>query len=359
MNDLAAPADAAHLARALELAARGLYTTDPNPRVGCVLVRDGRTVGEGWHERAGGPHAEVRALEAAGEAARGAEAFVSLEPCSHVGRTGPCAEALIAAGVRRVVACSADPDPRVSGSGFARLRAAGVEVASGVLETEARALNPGFFSRFERRRPFVRLKMAMTLDARTARGDGTRLEISSPASRLDVQHWRARSGAVLTGSGTVLVDDPFLNVRLDYGPAVRQPLRVVLDSDLRTAPGANIYREGPSLRISAAGRAAPAGGPPVETVPRTATGLDLQAVLTCLAEREVNELLVECGARLAGSFLAAGLVDELVLYVAPRLLGSAAAPLAVLEGFAGTGAFEFRNVQSIGDDVRLLLSRLR
>jgi diaminohydroxyphosphoribosylaminopyrimidine deaminase/5-amino-6-(5-phosphoribosylamino)uracil reductase len=195
-----------HLARALELAARGLYTTDPNPRVGCVVVREGRVIGEGWHERAGEPHAEVLALRAAGPEARGACVYVTLEPCSHTGRTPPCADALIAAGVARVVCCTVDPNPRVAGSGIERLRAAGIAVSVGVLAAEARDLNVGFFSRFERGRPFIRLKLAMSLDARTGPADGGRAWISGEAARADVQTWRARSGAILTGAGTVRAD---------------------------------------------------------------------------------------------------------------------------------------------------------
>ena len=243
-----------HMARALELAARGLNTTDPNPRFGCVVVRDGRVIGEGWHVRAGEPHAEVLALRAAGPQARGAEVYVTLEPCSHTGRTPPCADALIEAGVARVVCCSVDPNPRVAGAGMARLRAAGIGVsvlgeetlpaagpalaarevpaAREVLAGEARDLNVGFFSRFERGRPWVRLKLAMSLDARTAPAAGGRMWISSEASRADVQAWRARSGAILTGAGTVRTDDPRLDVRLAYGSWIRQPLRVLLGAYL-------------------------------------------------------------------------------------------------------------------------------
>ncbi|MDE1923017.1 MAG: bifunctional diaminohydroxyphosphoribosylaminopyrimidine deaminase/5-amino-6-(5-phosphoribosylamino)uracil reductase RibD, partial [Gammaproteobacteria bacterium] len=232
---------------ALGLAARGLFTTDPNPRVGCVLARDGRIVGEGWHRRAGGPHAEVEALATAGAAARGATAYVTLEPCSHTGRTPPCADALIAAGVAKVVCAGADPNPLVAGAGLERLRAAGVEVVVGPLARETRALNPGFFSRFERGRPHVRLKLAISLDGRTAPVAGRRVWISGEAARLDVQEWRARSGAVLTGAGTVRVDDPRLDVRLDYGPWVRQPLRVVLDPALSLRADAKVFAGGGAL----------------------------------------------------------------------------------------------------------------
>jgi diaminohydroxyphosphoribosylaminopyrimidine deaminase/5-amino-6-(5-phosphoribosylamino)uracil reductase len=239
-------AESDRMARALELAELGLYTTDPNPRVGCVLVRDGQVVGEGWHARAGEPHAEVMALRAAAERARGAVAYVTLEPCCHTGRTPPCADALIAAGIARVVCAAVDPNPRVAGGGIKHLEAAGIAVSVGLLATQARSLNIGFFSRFERGRPFIRLKLAMSLDARTAPSEGGRGWITDEASRADVQVWRARSSAILTGSGTVRVDDPRLDVRLDYGPWVRQPLRVVLDTETTCAPATrNIHaREG-------------------------------------------------------------------------------------------------------------------
>src|SRR5271170_662446 len=234
----------AHMARALELAARGLYTTDPNPRVGCVLVHGNETLGEGWHERAGEAHAEVRALRAAPGEVRGATAYVTLEPCSHTGRTPPCVDALIAAGIGRVVCSSIDPNPQVAGKGIGRLRAAGVAVSVGVLASEARALNPGFFSRFERGRPWIRLKLAMSLDARTAPAGGGTMWISGESSRADVQQWRARSSAVLTGAGTVRIDDPRLDVRLEYGPWVRQPLKVVLDPALSCPATAQVFRDG-------------------------------------------------------------------------------------------------------------------
>ncbi len=229
-------ADSQWMAQALRLAELGLYTTSPNPRVGCVLVRDGKLIGEGWHKRAGEPHAEVHALRAAGESARGATAYVTLEPCSHHGRTPPCADALIAAGVRRVVVAMQDPNPLVAGQGIARLRAAGIDVECGLMEAAARELNIGFFSRMTRGTPWVRSKIAASLDGRTALANGASKWITGEAARRDVQHWRARSCAVLTGIGTVLADDPQLNVR---EPATeRQPLRVVVDSELRISPGA-------------------------------------------------------------------------------------------------------------------------
>jgi len=352
--------DRAHMARALELAERGLYTTDPNPRVGCVLVREGRVIGEGWHVRAGEPHAEVLALRAAGPQARGACAYVTLEPCSHTGRTPPCADALIAAGVARVMCSSVDPNPKVAGTGIERLRAAGIDVTVGVLAAEARDLNPGFFSRFERGRPWVRLKLAMSLDARTAPAAGGQRWISGDAARADVQNWRARSGAILTGAGTVRVDDPRLDVRLTYGSWVRQPRRVLLDPMLTCAENANLFRGEGALVFAAMD--APVrlhGAATVERLPRAAGGLDLHAVIRRLTELEVNELWIECGPRLAGAFVQLHLVDEFVLYVAPTLLGADAAPLLHVSGLGPPGSlptFEFRDVRRIGADLRLILT---
>ncbi|MGA2840822.1 MAG: bifunctional diaminohydroxyphosphoribosylaminopyrimidine deaminase/5-amino-6-(5-phosphoribosylamino)uracil reductase RibD [Steroidobacteraceae bacterium] len=355
--------DRIDMARALELAALGLNTTDPNPRVGCVLVRDGRVVGEGWHVRAGEPHAEVHALRVAGGQAQGATAYVTLEPCSHTGRTPPCADALIAAGVTRVVCASVDPNPKVAGGGIRRLESAGIAVTVGVLGTDARALNIGFFSRFERGRPFVRLKMAMSLDARTAPAAGGKAWISDEASRADVQVWRARSSAILTGAGTVRVDDPRLDVRLAYGPWVRQPVRIVLDPDLTCAPNSKMFNEGNALIFAAVD--APDrhdAAVRIERVRRAARGLDLDAVVERLAALEINELFVECGPRLAAAFLEADLVDELILYVAPHFLGADAAPLAALCGSSIPKSllqFEFRDQRLIQNDLRLVLTPRR
>ena len=362
MSPNPAAVDRKYIARALNLARRALYTTDPNPRVGCVLTQAGDVVGEGWHERPGGPHAEVNALRAAGARARGATAYVSLEPCSHTGRTPPCANALIAAGVARVVCCSLDPSPKVSGAGLARLEAAGVAVEAGVLEEEGRQLNPGFFSRFERGRPYVRLKMAMTMDARTAPASGGQLWISGEAARADVQTLRARSSAVLTGSGTVRSDDPGLDVRLDYGPWVRQPLRVVLDTELACPGNAKVFKDEHSMIFAAADAAVAASRVPpnqttIERVPRAPGGLDLDAVVAKLTQLEINELLLECGPTLAGAFVARRLVDEWVLYVAPKFLGDDAAPLLRAKfGADSLAAYEFGDVRRIGDDVRLTLN---
>jgi diaminohydroxyphosphoribosylaminopyrimidine deaminase/5-amino-6-(5-phosphoribosylamino)uracil reductase len=358
-HSVASPRDQAHMARALMLAARGLYTTDPNPRVGCVVVRDDRVLGEGWHVRAGEAHAEVLALRAAGPGARGATAYVTLEPCSHTGRTPPCADALIAAGVQRVVCCTVDPNPRVAGGGLERLQAAGISVSVGILAAEARELNAGFFSRFERGRPFIRLKLAMSLDARTAPASGDRAWITGEEARADVQVWRARSGAILTGAGTVRTDDPRLDVRLQYGSWVRQPLRVLLDPMLTCATSAQLFHGDGALVFAAPD--APVRSQysaRVERLPRAAGGLDLHAVVRRLTELEINELLVECGPRLAGAFVLSNLVDEFVLYVAPALLGADAAPLLHVSGLGPPGslpAFEFKDVQRIGADLRLTL----
>jgi diaminohydroxyphosphoribosylaminopyrimidine deaminase/5-amino-6-(5-phosphoribosylamino)uracil reductase len=350
--------------RALELAALGLYTTDPNPRVGCVLAAGGRTIAEGWHQRAGEAHAEVRALAAAGAGARGATAYVSLEPCSHHGRTPPCTEALIRAGVARVVYALDDPNPKVLGNGAAALRAAGIQVEGGLLAAEAEALNPGFVKRMRQGVPWVRVKLGASLDGRTALASGESRWITGKAARQDAQRYRARSSAVLTGIDTVLADDPALNVRLP--DADRQPLRVVLDSTLRLPPGARlIEREGAPLVFTApetlAASPARAGlearGVRIEAVPVESPGrLSLAAVLRRLAELECNEIWVEAGAKLAGAFLAAGLVDELIVYVAPRLLGSDARPLALLPPPASLDAalaFRFTECTWVGDDLRL------
>jgi diaminohydroxyphosphoribosylaminopyrimidine deaminase/5-amino-6-(5-phosphoribosylamino)uracil reductase len=351
------------MGRALELAALGLNTTDPNPRVGCVLVQGGRVVGEGWHVRAGEAHAEANALREAGGQARGATAYVTLEPCCHTGRTPPCVDALIASGVARVVCASVDPNPKVAGGGIRRLESTGVSVTVGVCEPQARTLNVGFFSRFERGRPFVRLKMAMSLDARTAPFAGGKGWISGEASRADVQSWRARSSAILTGAGTVRVDDPRLDVRLAYGPWVRQPLRVVLDPGLTCAPSSKIFDQGNALIFTAVD-APDRRDTAVRTlrVPRAPRGLDLAGVAEGLAELEINELLIECGPRLAAGFLEADLVDELILYVAPHFLGADAPPLAAISGpdiAKSLPQFEFRDQRLIQNDLRLMLARKR
>ena len=357
--------DHAMMARALRLAERGAYTTRPNPMVGCVLAHGDEVVGEGWHLRKGGPHAEVLALQAAGERARGASAYVTLEPCAHTGSTGPCADALVAAGVARVVAAMRDPFPQVDGAGFEALRTAGVAVESGLMEAQARALNRGFLSRIERGRPWLRVKLATSLDGRSALSSGESKWISGEAARADVQRWRARSGAILTGSGTVLADDPQLTVRFGDGtPADSRPfvppLRVVLDPGLATVARGRV-REGdaPTLYLHA-----PNAKPPRElaaehvAVPLRAGGLDLEAVLRLLAARGVNEVQVEAGATLAGALLAAGLVDEILLYVAPVLLGDRARALfdgLRIDEMAQRLALEIVETCRVGEDIRVLL----
>lgn len=351
-------ADSLHMSRALQLARRGLLTTTPNPRVGCVIVKDGRVVGEGWHERAGTPHAEIHALKAAGEAARGATAYVTLEPCSHHGRTPPCAEALIEAGVGRVVAAMSDPNPLVAGGGISMLVLAGIQAEVGLLEAEARALNPGFVSRMTRKRPWVRLKTASTLDGKTALANGQSQWITGAAARADVHTLRARACAVLTGSGTVLADDPRMTVRdFDIG---RQPLRVVVDSALRTPPDAAIL---PALvachRAPPAARAAlERAGAEVVELPGPDGRVDLAALLTLLAQRGINELHVEAGAALNGALLAARLVDEWVAYVAPMAVGDAARGLFAqppLAKLADAARFRLADVRQVGADLRLTL----
>lgn len=351
-------ADHAHMARALQLAANGLYTTSPNPRVGCVIVKDDRVVGEGWHQRAGTPHAEIHALKAAGNAARGATVYVTLEPCSHHGRTPPCAESLIQAGVARVVAAMRDPNPLVAGGGIDMLTLAGIAAETGLMEAEAQALNPGFVSRMTRQRPWLRLKTAATLDGKTALANGASQWITGAAARADVQRLRARACAVLTGSGTVIADNPRMNVRdVDSG---RQPLRVVVDSSLRTPVDAAIlpaliacHHAGPAARA-----ALEQAGAEVVELPGPDGRVDLAALLTLLAQRGVNELHVEAGAALNGALLAAGLVDEWVAYVAPMAVGDdarglfAQPPLAAL---ADAARFRLADVRQIGGDLRLTL----
>ena len=367
--------DARFMSRALALARRGLYTTDPNPRVGCVLVRHGEIVGEGWHERAGQAHAEVNAIRAAGERAVGATVYVSLEPCRHRGRTGPCTEALEAAGVHRVVAAMADPDPRTAGQGLEALRRAGIEVHCGLLEGQARDLNPGFVMRHTRGRPYVRIKMAASLDGRTAMADGESKWITGRLARRDVQRLRARSSAILTGIGTLLADDPSLTVRaaeLGENIAIRQPLRVVVDRRLRTPVGASLLRQpGATLIVTRSDlsdddhgngnvndtrRALTDAGADILSLTGSDGSGELAALMAALAGRGVNEVLVEAGATLGGALLAEELVDEIVLYTAPVLLGDAARGLfhlphirTLTEGLA----LDVSDVRALGADWRI------
>jgi diaminohydroxyphosphoribosylaminopyrimidine deaminase/5-amino-6-(5-phosphoribosylamino)uracil reductase len=378
--------DYAHMARALRLAELGLHTTQPNPRVGCVLAHGDEIVGDGWHQRAGEAHAEVLALRAAGERARGATVYVTLEPCAHFGKTPPCADALIAAGVARVVVASDDPFHKVDGRGLEKLRAAGIAVETGLLREPARDLNRGFFSRVERRRPWVRVKLATSLDGRTALANGQSKWITGAAARADVQHWRARSSAILTGSGTVLADNPSLTLRLaaaeaeprvfasepssgasrDFMPRGEgksfKPLRVVLDGALRTPLDSNVLDGScPTLVLHS-----PDKRPADERYARVELAavasvdgrLDPGEVLRMLAERSVNELQVEAGPTLCGSLFAAGFVDEFLLYVAPVMLGDQARPLLnlpVLDSMQAARRMRVLDQRQVGADLRFLL----
>ena len=348
------------MARALQLAEHGLWTTSPNPRVGCVLLRDGQVVGEGWHKQAGGPHAEVNALRAAGPLARGATAYVTLEPCSHHGRTPPCAEALIAAGVSRVVSAMTDPNPLVSGQGLALLEAAGIVTASGLLENEAHELNIGFISRMTRGRPWLRLKTAASLDGKTALNNGVSQWITGPDARRDGQRWRARACAILTGIGTVRDDDPQLNVRDVETP--RQPLRVVVDSKLETPLGARILQGGPVLIVGALDNPEKmemlrSTGAEVLIFPNAAGKVELKDLLEELGRRGINEVHAEAGFKLNGSLLREGLVDELLLYLAPCLIGHAASGLfnlPELTSLDGKRLLQIRDLRQVGEDIRLI-----
>lgn len=367
--------DHASMARALRLAERGLFTTQPNPCVGCVIAHDAEVVGEGWHQRAGEPHAEVFALRVAGERARGATAYVTLEPCSHHGRTPPCADALIEAGVAHLVFASEDPNPKVAGAGIRKMREAGIVVECGLMRDAARELNRGFFSRFERGRPWVRVKLAMSLDGRTALANGESKWITGEAARADVQRWRARSSAILTGTGTARLDDPRLTVRMrDSKPHPHpnlslegegfQPLRVVLDARLDALQSGVHLLDGsaPTLVLHAPG-VKPKDGRYTRVelagVPIGANGhLDLGAALRMLADRQVNELQVEAGPALCGTLFEQKLVDELLLYIAPVLLGDNARPLLTLPPLLDMAARHHLRVveqRRVGDDWRLLL----
>ena len=352
-------ADNQWMAQALLLAERGLNTTTPNPRVGCVLVRDEIQVGSGWHRRAGEPHAEVHALKEAGSAAQGATAYVTLEPCSHFGRTPPCCDALIAAGVARVVVAMQDPNPQVSGQGLARLRAAGMLVECGLMEEAARKLNAGFVSRMTRGMPRVISKIGMSLDGRTALANGVSQWITGADARLDVQRWRARSCAVLTGINTVLADDAQLNVR--EIECVRQSLRVVLDSNLRVPLSARILNGGVLIYTAQQDERKTAAlqhaGATIVMLPDENGQVDLQAMLRDLARRGCNDVLVEAGAVLNGALLKAGLVDELLLYLAPTLLGDMARGMASLGELTGLDRridLAWQDVRQIGRDLRIM-----
>jgi diaminohydroxyphosphoribosylaminopyrimidine deaminase/5-amino-6-(5-phosphoribosylamino)uracil reductase len=353
-------ADREFMEQALELAGRGLNTTTPNPRVGSVVVRDGTIVGTGWHEKAGMPHAEVLALKAAGARSRGATLYVNLEPCSHHGRTPPCVDAIIEAGVKRVVAAIQDPNPKVAGAGFAKLRAAGIAVERGLMEEEARELNIGFFARMTRGRPWMRMKIAASLDGRTALANGKSQWITGEAARQDGHRWRARACAVLTGFGTVRDDDPQLNVRgVDTS---RQPLKIVVDSKFETSPSARLLKEGQTLVVGAvndARRIASLREAGAETVimPNEHSKVELFKLMQELARRELNEIHVEAGTKLNGSLLQAGVVDELLVYLAPSVIGDSGRGmfhLPELTDLSQTTALKIREVERIGADLRIL-----
>jgi diaminohydroxyphosphoribosylaminopyrimidine deaminase / 5-amino-6-(5-phosphoribosylamino)uracil reductase len=353
-------ADHEFMGQALELAGRGLYTTTPNPRVGCVIVRDGSIVGSGWHEKAGMPHAEALALKAAGARARGATLYANLEPCGHYGRTPPCADAIIDSGVARVVAAIQDPNPQVAGTGFSKLRAAGIAVEQGLREEEARELNIGFFSRMTRGRPWVRMKIAASLDGRTALANGKSQWITGEAARADGHRWRARACAILTGFGTVRDDDPQLNVRGVDTP--RQPLKIVVDSKFETSPSARLLQEGKTLVVGGVNDAKrvaslKAAGAEVVSIPNEGGKVELFRLMQELARRELNEIHVEAGTKLNGSLLQAGVVDELLVYLAPSVIGDSGRGmfhLPEITELSRTRALKIREVESVGADLRIV-----
>lgn len=354
--------DNEYMQQALRLAKHGLYTTDPNPRVGCVLVKDDEIVGEGWHKRAGEPHAEFLALGQAGDKAKGSTVYVTLEPCSHTGKTPPCCDALIQAGVSKVIAAMVDPNPLVAGEGLQKLRNSGISTESGLLEDQARALNPGFIKRMEKGLPYVRVKMAMSLDGRTAMASGESQWITGQAARNDVQFLRARSSVVLTGIGTVLSDNPSMNVRLSSNElniegAVRQPMRVVLDSQLRFPHDAKICEQDSNvLVITTTEVTSEIDGFGIIKAPALNGQVDLSAVMKMLAEKEVNEVHVEAGPILCGALLENKLVDELVIYVAPHLMGNDARGLFSLAGLSEMKdriSLDIRDVRAVGKDLRI------
>jgi diaminohydroxyphosphoribosylaminopyrimidine deaminase/5-amino-6-(5-phosphoribosylamino)uracil reductase len=355
--------DYQYMARAIQLAERGLFTTDPNPHVGCVLVRDGDIVGEGWHQQAGEPHAEILALRTAGEQAKAATAYISLEPCYHHGRTPPCSDALIEAGVKRVVVAMQDPNPQVAGQGLAQLKSAGIDVESGLLQAQAEALNPGFIQRMRHGRPYVRCKMAMSLDGRTAMASGESQWITSEAARRDVHRLRARSSAMLTGIGTVLADDPSLTARLDaQHEELIQPIRVILDSKLQMPASAKMLALAGRtlvLTVSADEKKASelrAAGAEVVVLEPEGERLNLASVMTFLAKQEINEVMVEAGPTLCGALMQAGLINELVVYMAPMLMGDTARGLMSLPGvekMSDRVKLEIVDIRAVGRDWKM------
>jgi diaminohydroxyphosphoribosylaminopyrimidine deaminase/5-amino-6-(5-phosphoribosylamino)uracil reductase len=361
--------DQRFMARAIQLARRGWYTTHPNPRVGCVIVSDGEIIAEGYHRRAGEPHAERNALKMAGGSARGATVYVTLEPCCHHGRTPPCTEALIGAGVKRVVVGMPDPNPMVAGRGMAQLRQAGIQITEDVMRSQVETLNPGFIKRMTQGLPYIRCKMAMSLDGRTAMADGESQWITSSSAREDVQRLRAQSAAILTGVGTLLADNPSMNVRLSgkalgLDPDLPQPhpLRVVLDPDLATPTDAKMLSlSGPTLIVCSDeqpvhGAALEATGAQIARLPGDNGRLDLHQVVGYLGEQEINEVLLESGATLAGAMLEQGLVDELVIYQAPHLMGDKGRGLFILPGIermADRIGLQVTDLRQFGQDIRI------
>ncbi len=362
--------DKHYMARAIALAQLGRFTTSPNPNVGCVIVRDNVIVGEGYHQKAGEPHAEVHALRMAGDKAKGATAYVTLEPCSHYGRTPPCAEALINAGISRVVASMQDPNPQVAGRGLFMLQQAGVEVSSGLLMADAEAINKGFFKRMRTAFPFIQLKLAASLDGRTALASGESKWITSPEARQDVQALRAEASAILSTSNTVLADDPSLTVRWDELPsdiqsiypqeALRQPIRIILDRYNKVTPEHKVTQQDGPCWLVRPNPDKTQFSSQVEqfAIPEHGEGIDLVVMMMKLAKRNVNSIWVESGPKLAGSLLKLGLVDELIVYIAPKLLGNTARGLInlpELQHLKDAPNFEFTDVTQVGKDLRLRL----
>lgn len=351
--------DHKYMTRALQLAEQGLYSTMPNPRVGCVIVKNGQIVGEGAHLKAGEPHAEIHALRQAGDAAKGVTLYVTLEPCSHTGRTPPCAEALVNAGLAKVVVAMQDPNPQVAGSGLALLKSHHIEVASGLMEAQARELNVGFISRMTSQQPFLRSKIAASLDGKTALSNGASQWITSESARLDVQHWRARSCAILTGAGTVLADNPSMTVRdIDIK---RQPLKVIVDSQLSISPNSKILQNGNALIAFAEPNSEKeaellSAGAELLCIPNADGKVCLKTLLSHLASREINEVLCEGGEGLNGALLAHNLIDELLIYYAPKLMGGAAKSMFAMPEFTHMNqaiALDILDIRKVGVDIRL------
>lgn len=351
------------MSSAIQLAARGLYSTDPNPRVGCVIAKGNELIAQGWHVRAGEAHAEVNALKQAGAKAKGATAYVTLEPCSHFGRTPPCAQALIEADVAEVIVAMRDPNPQVAGKGLRLLKDAGIKVKTGLLEQQAEALNPGYLKRMRTGRPWVRCKLAMSLDGRTAMASGESKWITSAAAREDVQRLRARSSAILTGSGTVMSDNPSLTARCDEAAQrAEQPLRVIVDSELKISPQSAVFRQQGTVRIYTLADAAQnrrnalqEAGAEIVMLPARDSRVDLTAVMNELAESQINEVMVEAGAGLAGALLQQQLIDEIIIYMAPKLMGDSARGLFHLPGLqtmAQSIDLQIDEVRKVGVDWR-------